>query len=74
MFGGRLIASDLYNPDFRKFAESFGTNYWSVDGPQSLGPALRAAIATGKPAFIEVTVDESFPNPFPHMFVRKVRG
>ncbi len=27
MFGGHLIASDLYNPDFNKFAESFGMNY-----------------------------------------------
>jgi acetolactate synthase-1/2/3 large subunit len=71
--GGRLIASDLYNPDFSKFAESFGMNYWRADGPQSLAPALQEALATGRPAFIEVKV-ESFPNPFPHMFFRKTRG
>ena len=73
MFGGRLIASDLYNPDFSKLAESFGMDYWGADSPQSLGLALRAAIATGKPAFVEVAV-EDFPNPFPHMFFRKTRG
>ena len=73
MFGGRLIASDLYNPDFSKFAESFGMDYWRADSPQSLAPALQKALATGRPAFIEVTV-ESFPNPFPHMFFRKTRG
>jgi acetolactate synthase-1/2/3 large subunit len=72
-FGGRLIASDLYNPDFSKFAESFGMDYWRADSPQSLAPALQKALGTGKPAFIEVTV-ESFPNPFPHMFFRKTRG
>jgi acetolactate synthase-1/2/3 large subunit len=73
MFGGRLIASDLYNPDFRKFAESFGMGYWRADSPQSLAPALQEALATGRPAFIEVKI-ESFPNPFPHMFFRKTRG
>jgi TatD DNase family protein len=34
---------------------------------------LELALATGKPAFIEVKI-EGFPNPFPHMFFRKVRG
>jgi acetolactate synthase-1/2/3 large subunit len=73
MFGGRFISSDLYNPDFEMFAGSFGMNYWRADSPQTLAPALDAALATGKPAFIEVTI-EGFPNPFPHMFFRKVRG
>jgi acetolactate synthase I/II/III large subunit len=74
MFGGHLIASDLYNPDFSKLADSFGMDYWSADSPQSLAPELHAALATGRPAFIEVKVEESFPNPFPYMFFRKVRG
>jgi acetolactate synthase-1/2/3 large subunit len=73
MFGGRLIASDLYNPDFAKFAGSFGMDYWKADSPETLAPALDAALATGRPAFIEVAI-EAFPNPFPHMFFRKVRG
>ena len=72
-FGGRLIASDLYNPDFAKFVGSFGMDYWKADSPQTLAPALQAALATGRPGFIEVTID-GFPNPFPHMFFRKVRG
>ena len=73
MFGGRLISSDLYNPDFAKFAASFGMDFWHCDSPQTLRPALDAALGTGRPAFIEVTI-EGFPNPFPHMFFRKVRG
>jgi acetolactate synthase I/II/III large subunit len=73
MFGGRLISSDLYNPDFAKFADSFGMDYWKADSPETLAPALDAALATGRPAFIEVPI-EGFPNPFPHMFFRKVRG
>jgi acetolactate synthase I/II/III large subunit len=73
MFGGRLISSDLQNPDFEKFVGSFGMNYWRCDSPETLAPALNAALATGRPGFIEVKIDR-FPNPFPHMFFRKVRG
>jgi acetolactate synthase I/II/III large subunit len=73
MFGGRLISSDLQNPDFEKFAGSFNMNFWRCNSPETLRPALNAAVATGRPAFIEVTIDR-FPNPFPHMFFRKVRG
>ena len=73
MFGGRLISSDLQNPDFEKFVGSFGMDYWRCQSPDTLAPALDAALATGRPGFIEVTIDR-FPNPFPHMFFRKVRG
>jgi acetolactate synthase I/II/III large subunit len=73
MFENRLIACDLQNPDFEKFVGSFGMNYWRCDSPETLAPALDAALATDRPAFIEVTIDH-FPNPFPHMFFRKVRG
>jgi acetolactate synthase-1/2/3 large subunit len=73
MFENRLIACDLQNPDFERFVGSFGMNYWRCDSPETLGSALDAALATGRPAFIEVPIDH-FPNPFPHMFFRKVRG
>ena len=48
MFGGRHIASDLRNPDFGKFAESFGMDYGKVDLPETLEPALERAIAAGR--------------------------
>jgi acetolactate synthase I/II/III large subunit len=73
MFGGRLISSDLQNPDFEKFVGSFGMNYWRSDSPDTLAAALDAALRSGRPGFIEVKIDR-FPNPFPHMFFRKVRG
>jgi acetolactate synthase-1/2/3 large subunit len=72
-FGGRYISSDLTNPDFAKFADSFGMRNWRVDSPAKLSVALREALAADEPALIEVQVD-GFPNPFPHMFFRKVRG
>jgi acetolactate synthase-1/2/3 large subunit len=72
-FNGRYIASDLANPDFRKLADSFGMRYGCADSPASLAPVLAEALAADEPAFIEVSV-AGFPNPFPHMFFRKVRG
>ncbi len=60
MFGGRLIASDLRNPDFEKFVGSFGMNFWKCDSPETLAPALDAALAAGRPAFIEVTRSTAF--------------
>ncbi len=36
-FGGRLIGSDLRNPDFVKYGESFGIRSVRVDGPEALG-------------------------------------
>ncbi|MDR3372249.1 MAG: thiamine pyrophosphate-binding protein, partial [Ancalomicrobiaceae bacterium] len=73
MFGGRLISSDLTNPDFRQFVGAFGMRYARADSPQSLAIALEAALAANEPALIEVEIS-GFPNPFPHMFFRRTRG
>jgi acetolactate synthase-1/2/3 large subunit len=72
-FGGRYISSDLTNPDFMKLADSFGVRGWRVETPAQLEAALREAFEHDGPALIEVAVGE-FPNPFPHMPRRKVRG
>lgn len=72
-FGGRLIASDLTNPDFGKLADAFGMRFARTETPEGLGRSLAAALAAGEPALIEVAFG-GFPNPFPHMFFRKVRG
>ena len=72
-FKGRYIASDLRNPDFRKFADSFDMRYARADTPERLKTAIEAAFKADEPALIEVRAGE-FPNPFPHMFFRRVRG
>jgi acetolactate synthase I/II/III large subunit len=63
-FGGRLIASDLANPDFVKMAESFGVDGRRARSPEELRGVLRQALASGRPSLIEVPVAE-MPNPFP---------
>ena len=55
-FEGRLIGSDLVNPDFVKFAESFGVEAHRTDSPEGLRPLLEAALAANAPRLIEISV------------------
>lgn len=55
-FGGRLLGSELVNPDFVKFAESFGVEAHRVNTPAQLRPVLEKAFAADKPILIEVVV------------------
>ena len=55
-FSGRLIASELVNPDFVALARSFGIQAERVDTAAQLEGALRAALAAPAPALIEVRV------------------
>ena len=66
-FGGRVIASDLVNPDFVAFAESFGARGMRATTPDELRTALETALAAGAPVLIEVPVptgSEASPWPF----------
>ena len=72
-FDGRIIASDLHNPDFVKLAESFGAMGIRVDGPEKLQGAIEKAFAQNGPAIIEVTVDEFFPAPWRFIMMPQTR-
>ena len=73
-FGNRLIASDLANPDFVRFAESFGAHAQRARGPDELRAALRRALARRDgPSLIEVPVGP-FPTPWPFIQMPPVRG
>jgi len=63
-FGGRVIASDLRNPDFAKLAELFGVEGRRADGPADLRAVLAEALGRGGPTLIEVPLGET-PNPWP---------
>ena len=68
-YGGRLLGARLVNPDFVKFAQSFGVDAQRVVTPTALRPALERALALGAPALIEVAIDtgaEADPWPFLH--------
>ncbi len=72
-FDGRVICSDLHNPDFVKMAESFGAAGFSAQDPESLRVAIQAAFKEKGPSIIEVTVDEFFPAPWPFLMMPQNR-
>jgi acetolactate synthase-1/2/3 large subunit len=68
-FDGRVVASDLVNPDFVKLAESFGVGAARVASPEGFRPALEKALAHGGPYLIDVEVprdSETTPWTFIH--------
>jgi acetolactate synthase-1/2/3 large subunit len=72
-FGNRVIASDLANPDFVKYAESFGAAGRRARTPAELGAALKAAFAAREPTLIEVPVGP-MPSPWEFIHMPRVRG
>jgi acetolactate synthase-1/2/3 large subunit len=73
-YGNRLIAFDLANPDFVRFAESFGAAAERAKDPVSLRAALRRGLARRDgPTLIEVPVG-SMPSPWEFIHMPKVRG
>lgn len=55
-FEGRVVASDLVNPDFVKLAESFGIAASKVTAPDQFKTALEKALAHGGPYLIDIEV------------------
>jgi acetolactate synthase-1/2/3 large subunit len=73
-FGNRLIASDLANPDFVRFAESFGAAAERALDPQALRAALRRGFARRDgPTLIEVPIGP-LPSPWEFIMMPPVRG
>ncbi len=62
-YGGKVIATDLANPDFAKFAESFGARARTVEGASELAEALRWAMQEQGPTLIVAKVSQ-FPSPW----------
>ncbi|MGE0340215.1 MAG: thiamine pyrophosphate-dependent enzyme [Xanthobacteraceae bacterium] len=74
MFGNRLIASDLANPDFVKFAESFGASAERARNAEELRAAVKRAIARRDgPTLIDVPVGP-MPSPWEFILMPKNRG
>jgi acetolactate synthase I/II/III large subunit len=73
LYGGRVIASNLHNPDFARLAEDFGAVGMHARDPQELRTALRKAFGLNKPVLIEVPVGE-MPDPRRFTNLPRVRG
>jgi len=62
VFGNDWIKNDaVYSPDFTQIAKAFDIEAKKISQREEVVPAVSAAIASGKPAFIEVDVYREFP-------------
>jgi acetolactate synthase I/II/III large subunit len=57
-YPGREIATHLRNPNFVAWAEAFGAQGEQVTTTEKFGPAMERALAAGRPAVIELVVDQ----------------
>ncbi|GAC1347128.1 MAG: thiamine pyrophosphate-binding protein [Acetobacteraceae bacterium] len=56
-YPGRVAGTALTNPDFARFIESFGGHGEVVETTDAFAPAFQRAVASGKPALIELRMD-----------------
>ena len=75
-YGGKVIASDLHNPDFIKLAESFGVHGVEVETPQALRSAVESGFSRKGMTLINVPVGkmvDPFGLAIPNARVRPMR-
>jgi acetolactate synthase-1/2/3 large subunit len=63
-YGGRVIATDLHNPDFVKLAEAYGAQGLRANTPESLAKAIRRGFDYDGPTIIEIPVSDNMPSPW----------
>ena len=57
LYPGRVIGTDLVNPDFVAYAEAFGAHAELVARTEQFEDAFERALASGRPALLELRVD-----------------
>jgi acetolactate synthase-1/2/3 large subunit len=62
-FPGRVVGTDLVNPDFAAYAEAFGAHGEVVERTEDFGPAFERALAAGRPALVELRVAQEAITP-----------
>jgi len=55
-YPGRVVGTDLVNPDFAALARAFGAHGEVVGRTEELTPAFERALASGRPALLELRV------------------
>jgi acetolactate synthase-1/2/3 large subunit len=62
-FTKRVLGTGLTNPDFIKFAESFGIPGYRVNNTEEFAPVFEKALASNKGALIELVLDPEIITP-----------
>jgi len=73
MYDGRLIATDLKNPNFVKLAEAFGAQGLYATTPDEVRAAIEKGLSSSVPTLIEVPIGE-VPSPWPMVMLKRNRG
>ena len=56
-YPGRVFGTELKNPDFAAYARAFGGHGETVERTEEFAPAFARAVASGRPAIIELKID-----------------
>jgi acetolactate synthase-1/2/3 large subunit len=62
-FPGRVVATDLVNPDFVALAAAYGAHAERVEHTDAFAGALERALAAGRPALLHLVVDREAISP-----------
>jgi acetolactate synthase I/II/III large subunit len=63
LYPGRVVGTDLVNPDFAQLARSFGCHAETVDRTEDVEVAFERAVESGKPALLDLRVDPEAIHP-----------
>ncbi len=56
-YPGRVLGTELANPDFAAYARAFGGHGETVERTADFAPAFQRAVASAKPAILELRID-----------------
>ncbi len=73
-YPGRVMATDLVNPDFAAFARSFGAYGERVGETEAFAPALERALAANGPALLELACDPEALTPRQSLSQARAQG
>jgi acetolactate synthase-1/2/3 large subunit len=62
-YPGRVVGTDLVNPDFAAYAHAFGAYGETVTETAAFADAFERALAAGTPALLELRIDPEAINP-----------
>jgi sulfoacetaldehyde acetyltransferase len=63
-YADRYLGTNLENPSFAAVARAMGADGVTVDHPDQVGDALRAALASGRPTVLELMLTQELGEPF----------
>jgi len=63
-YADRFLGTNLKNPSFASIARAMGAEGVTVDHPDQVGDALRAALASGRPTVLELMLTQELSEPF----------